>query len=119
MAEESCPRNSTAKGLRKQARAKSNAGVQACLSCLFGSKASLTIPAVVLLCSCGFGVPEIQEFWGTPADASTRVAQISGQVKCELTNAVRAIFKEDEDIHRLTGRPRQFDFLETWAAQAN
>ena len=44
--------------------------------------------AVHSLTGCGMYVPDIQEFWGTPEDATFKVNKIAGQVVCELRQAV-------------------------------
>lgn len=55
------------------------------------------VPAItILLSGCGTVVPDIQEFWGTPNDASEKVEQISSQVVCELRRAVQKVLWEDK-----------------------
>jgi hypothetical protein len=47
------------------------------------------------LSGCGTYVPDIQEFWGTPHDASIKVNKIAGQVTCELHKAVQQVFYDN------------------------
>lgn len=58
-------------------------------------------------------VPEIQEFWGGPADAAFKVNAIAGQVKCELGRAVSKKLVADR---KLEHSKRKYEWLENWAA---
>jgi hypothetical protein len=50
----------------------------------------------LLLPGCGTYVPDIQEFWGTPLDATYKVNKISAQVVCELRKAVQHVVYDNE-----------------------
>ncbi len=80
-----------------------------------------------LLSGCGTYVPDIQEFWGTPEDATYKVNKISAQVVCELRRAVQRVVYENEHnptrFVALPGNPpppahRNLSwFVNKWAAQ--
>jgi hypothetical protein len=84
--------------------------------------------ALSLLSGCGTYVPDIQEFWGTPDDATFAVNQVSAQVVCELRKAVQRVVYENEYnptrfVVRAPGDappPRHRDlswFVNNWSAQ--
>jgi hypothetical protein len=52
--------------------------------------------ALSLLSGCGAYVPDIQEFWGTPEDATIKVNKVSAQVVCELRRAVQRVVYENK-----------------------
>ncbi|MGY3149566.1 hypothetical protein ACVWYQ_006565 [Bradyrhizobium sp. USDA 3397] len=61
------------------------------------TKSRLSPLIAMVLAGCGTVVPDIQEFWGTPEDAATKVMAISGQVVCELRRAVQKVLAEDRE----------------------
>jgi hypothetical protein len=81
----------------------------------------------VMLGACGMYVPEIEEFWGTPIDATIKVNKIAGQVVCELRKSVQQVVYDNE--HNRTTfvagpgtppPPKHRDlswFVNTWSAQ--
>jgi hypothetical protein len=78
----------------------------------------------VLLAGCGTYVPDIQEFWGTPLDATYKVNKISAQVVCELRRAVqRVVYRDLPEFIATPGappppKPRDFSwFVNKWAVQ--
>ncbi|SRR5579871_367424 len=78
----------------------------------------------LFLASCGTYVPEIEEFWGTPADTNSKVSAIAGQVVCELRRAVQKVVAEGPVVfERRPGEPppppqRGLDwFINKWAVQ--
>jgi hypothetical protein len=80
--------------------------------------------AATFLTGCGTYVPDIQEFWGTPADATFMVNKVSAQVVCELRRAVqRVVFAKPVEFVQRPGDPpppkrRNFKwFVDTWAVQ--
>jgi hypothetical protein len=76
------------------------------------------LPIAVGGCGLG-GVPKIEEFWGGPEDTTTKIQQVSFQIKCELGKAFEQLFKTDSDIHQPPDHP-QLDFIKkNWAAQVN
>ncbi|MEA2839913.1 MAG: hypothetical protein QOF41_1243 [Methylobacteriaceae bacterium] len=80
---------------------------------------------VLMLSACGTYVPEIEEFWGTPNDATIKVNKISGQVVCELRRAVQRVFWDSEhnppEFVPAPGHPapqrRDLKWFEAWAVQ--
>jgi len=81
-------------------------------------KMLLTVFAFGLLGGCGgTQVPEIQEFWGDANDTAIKVNAIAGQVKCELSEAVRSLIANDKKLADERHIPRQTKWLETWYAQ--
>jgi hypothetical protein len=64
------------------------------------------------LSGCGTYVPEMQEFWGNHADASVNVNNLTGQVACELGQAIRYVIDFDKK------QPTQYlKVLEKWGVQ--
>jgi hypothetical protein len=60
----------------------------------------------VLLAACGTFVPDIQEFWGTPLDATYKVNKVSAQVVCELRKAVqRVVYRDPPEFIQTSGAP--------------
>lgn len=80
-------------------------------------KAGLVAISIGALSACGTVTPDIQEFWGTPADAQIRVNAIIAQVRCELRVAVRSAIRDDIRISQKYNRPRSLVWLENWLAQ--
>ncbi len=79
----------------------------------------LSVCLPILVGGCGLGIPRIEEFWGGPADTTTKIQQISFQIQCELGRSFEQLFKVDSDIHQPPERP-QLDFIkDNWAAQVN
>jgi hypothetical protein len=78
-----------------------------------------------MLAGCGTFTPEIEEFWGSPADASVKVNKISGQVVCELRRAVQQVFADYQngylELRSSPGHPapkvRDLAWFEKWGAQ--
>jgi hypothetical protein len=78
-----------------------------------------------MLCGCGTFVPDIQEFWGTPQDATYKVNKISAQVVCELRRAVQRVIYENKhrpvqfvaDPRLPPPKPRNLDWFDSWGAQ--
>jgi hypothetical protein len=69
-------------------------------------------------------VPDIQEFWGTPQDATFMVNKVSAQVVCELRRAVqRVVYAEPVEFVQTPGSPpppkrRNLTwFVNTWSVQ--
>jgi hypothetical protein len=87
-------------------------------------KIGLLLATAVAIGGCGSLVPEIEEFWATPGDASIKVNKISGQVVCELRRAVQQVFLDERnhyvevvaDPHH---PPRHFGlkWFEQWGVQ--
>jgi hypothetical protein len=79
---------------------------------------------IALLAGCGTYVPDIQEFWGSPVDATYKVNRVSAQVVCELRKAVQRVVSDAPPEFVATPGapppPRRRDlswFVNTWAAQ--
>jgi len=49
---------------------------------MFPARGILFAAASALLVGCGTYVPDIQEFWGTPTDATFMVNKVSAQSSC-------------------------------------
>jgi hypothetical protein len=90
-------------------------------------KSWLGVLVAAHLTACGTYVPDIQEFWGTPEDASIKVNKIAGQVVCELHRAVQQVYQDN-----LTNYPiyepspghsppkhHNLDWFDKWSAQVN
>jgi hypothetical protein len=77
----------------------------------------------LLLADCGTYVPDLQEFWGTPQDATYKVNKISAQVVCELRKAVQRVVHERPEFIARPGeppppKPRDLNwFINDWAVQ--
>jgi hypothetical protein len=76
------------------------------------------ILVVLFAAGCGTYVPEIEEFWGTPADASKKVNLIVFQVKCELAQAVASVIDtaRGPTINN-PNNPKIYEMLSHWGAQ--
>jgi hypothetical protein len=91
---------------------------------MFPARGILFAAASALLAGCGTYVPDIQEFWGTPTDATFMVNKVSAQVVCELRRAVqRVVLAQPVEFVQRPGDPpppRRRDlrwFVNTWAVQ--
>ncbi|MGA2891377.1 MAG: hypothetical protein ABSE22_00820 [Xanthobacteraceae bacterium] len=91
------------------------------------SKIFLILAAAGGLSGCGTYVPDIQEFWGTPEDATFKVNKIAGQVVCELRRAVQEVYSENEHNPVVLVPPpgqkapphRTLKWLDSWKVQVN
>ena len=92
------------------------------------SAIKIAFPSLVglMLCGCGTYVPDIQEFWGTPKDATYKVNKVSAQVVCELRRAVQQVFWDNRykpvQFRAAPGQPpppkhRDLKWFESWAVQ--
>ena len=95
-----------------------------CGAIMFLSRSVLFAVTGILLAGCGTYVPDLQEFWGTPTDATFMVNKVSAQVVCELRRAVqRVVFAEPVQFVQRPGdppapKPRDLRwFVNTWAVQ--
>jgi hypothetical protein len=91
---------------------------------MFTTRRILFAAAGASLAGCGTHVPDIQEFWGTPQDATFMVNKVSAQVVCELRRAVqRVVLSEPVEFVQRPGDPpppKRRDlrwFVNTWAVQ--
>lgn len=83
--------------------------------------------SVLALSGCGTFVPDIQEFWGTPEDATIKVNKVSAQVVCELRRAVqRVVYEHQHNPTQFVAAPGNPPppalrpltwFTKTWGAQ--
>ena len=81
--------------------------------------------AAVMVSGCGSVVPDIQEFWGTPTDATIKVNKISAQVVCELRRAVQQVFWDNQnnpiefvpDPSHPPPKRRDLKWFESWSVQ--
>jgi hypothetical protein len=88
-------------------------------------KIGFLLPFAVVLSGCGAHVPDIQEFWGTPIDATYKVNKISAQVVCELRRAVQRVFWENQhnpvefvpDPAHPPPKHRDLKWFESWSTQ--
>jgi hypothetical protein len=86
---------------------------------------AIPLAIALVLGGCGTLVPEIEEFWGNPADVSVKVNAIAGQVQCELREAVVYLLEEDRRIAKLNQRlpdgtlDLKLQCLKHWSAQVN
>jgi hypothetical protein len=86
-----------------------------------------TLLAVISVSGCGTYVPDLQEFWGTPEDATIKVNKIAGQVVCELHRAVQRVFKDNETNYPTfvaapghpPPKPHNLDWFYKWSVQVN
>ncbi len=98
---------------------------------MFAKRWGLVTLAAVSLGGCGTYVPDIQEFWGSPQDASIKVNKIAGQVTCELHRAVQHVFYdnathsgsyatyEPSPGHPTPKYQNLEDWFDKWVAQVN
>ena len=91
---------------------------------MFPARGILFAAASALLVGCGTYVPDIQEFWGTPTDATFMVNKVSAQVVCELRRAVQQVVRaQPVEFVQRPGEPpppprRDLGwFVNTWAVQ--
>lgn len=91
---------------------------------MLAARGILFATAGALLAGCGTYVPDIQEFWGTPTDATFMVNKVSAQVVCELRRAVqRVVTAQPVEFVQRPGdppppKPRDLRwFINTWAVQ--
>jgi hypothetical protein len=84
----------------------------------------LLVASAVSIGGCGFLVPDIQEFWGTPLDSRIKVNKISAQVVCELRRAVQKVYQENrENPVEIVADPRHpphpydLKWFESWGVQ--
>jgi len=77
------------------------------------------LPAFVsiLLSGCGFLVPEIQDFPGTPGDGQLLIKSIVTSVHCEIANAVRDVIDRDITYAKRDHHKRYMAWFDTWGAQ--
>lgn len=86
--------------------------------------------AATCLTACGTYVPDIQEFWGAPKDATIKVNKIAGQVTCELHKAVQQVFHDNAtrtgSYPRFEAEPGQtppkyqtLEWFDSWVVQVN
>lgn len=64
------------------------------------------------LSGCGYYVPDMQEVWGEPNDAAINVNKLTGQIACELGQAIRYVIDFDEKQHT-----QHLKVLEKWGVQ--
>ncbi len=61
------------------------------------ARIGILLASAISIGGCGFLVPDIQEFWGTPQDTDAKVNKIAGQVVCELRKAVQQVYLDERD----------------------
>ncbi len=88
------------------------------------TRMGILLASAISIGGCGFLVPDIQEFWGTPLDARIKVNKISGQVVCELRRAVQKVYQENrENPVEIVADPRHpphpydLSWFDNWGVQ--
>lgn len=77
----------------------------------------LALTSGLLTAGCGVVSPQIQEFWGTPADAGLIQQKLVGRISCELRQAVHKLYWEDVAGHARGEHGLRYAFLKDWLAQ--
>jgi hypothetical protein len=88
------------------------------------TRIGILLVSAISIGGCGFLVPDINEFWGTPLDARIKVNKISAQVVCELRRAVQKVYQDNrEQVVEIVADPRHpphpydLSWFDNWGVQ--
>lgn len=79
-----------------------------------GAQGVAAIMISTIVSGCGTSTPNIQEFWGSPQNASAMESNIAIQIACELGNAINDLHKEVAGSKVLQG---EYGFIFGWTAE--